>query len=248
MSRFTLALSMTLLVALAGAIGGQEKPLDNSEVVKLTKLDLGDAVVIAKIKSAKEVRFDLATEDLVKLKNAGVSKEVIAAMLDRSATKTSPSAAPGDSFPKVTLHTKDGAFDLSPVDGDVKTIVAPFVGMRRFVIFSEVSAGTRTRDKRPSVVVASNKDPRKVWWLVRLDQDKDADDMDRSIDVESPGMWGGVLSSAPDEDYMVQYDAVEEGSGMWRITPRKDLKPGEYGMYIGKGELTATLFDFGVDR
>lgn len=260
MIRIRHVLGVVLLAALVstGAVlaGDGEKPLDNSEIIKLTKLDMGDAVIIAKIKSAGSVQFATSTDDLVKLKEAGVSKNVIAAMLDRSAAATAartPAAPSGSraavaSATDVTLQTSNGALGLKPIDGDVKTIVAPFVGMRRFVVFSEVAATVRTTDRKPTVLLAYDKDPRKTYWLVKLDQDKDAEDMNRSVDVESPGMWGGVISSAPDDDANIQYDAVEEKPGLWRLTPRKELKPGEYGVYVGKGEQAATLYDFGVDK
>jgi len=120
--------------------------------------------------------------------------------------------------------------------------------MRRFIIFSDLEAATRTKDHRPSVVIASDKDPRKTFWFVKVDQDKDADDMNRSIDVESPGMWGGVMSSAPDDDMQIKCEIKEDGPGMWRFTPLKDLKPGEYGVYVGKGEMSGILYDFGIDK
>jgi hypothetical protein len=56
------------------------------------------------------------------------------------------------------------------------------------------------------------------------------------------------MSSAPDDDSMVKCDITEQKPGLWRFTPVKDLKPGEYGIYIGKGEQTASLYDFGVDK
>jgi len=56
------------------------------------------------------------------------------------------------------------------------------------------------------------------------------------------------MSSAPDDDMQIKCDIKEEGAGMWRFTPVKDLKPGEYGVYVGKGEMTGILFDFGIDK
>jgi hypothetical protein len=248
--------SVLLALVLAGCAvwaADSEKPLDNAEIVKLTKLDMGDAVIIAKIKSAGAVQFATGTDDLVKLKESGVSKAVIAAMLDRSSAGTPPPAPAHtgggtSSGATVTLQAKDGPVALQMIEGDVKTIVAPFVGMRRFIIFSEVAATVRTKDRKPSVTIATDRDPRKSYWMVRLDQDTDKEDMNRSIDVESPGMWGGTMSSAPDGDSMVKCDETEEKPGVWRFTPVKDLKPGEYGIYVGKGEQSATLYDFGVDK
>ncbi len=245
-----IVLAATLLVAGPVWAADAEKPLDNAEIVKLTKLEMGDAVIIAKIKSAAGVQFATGTDDLVKLKESGVSKNVMAAMLDRSSppkpATPAPSSAAGAA--SVTLQSKDGAVELSPAEGDVKTIVAPFIGMRRFINFAEVAATVRTKDRKPSVTIATDKDPRKTYWMVKVDQDKDPEDMDRSIDVESPGMWGGVMSSAPDDDSMVKCDITEEKPGLWRYTPIKELKPGEYGVYIGKGEQTASLYGFGVDK
>jgi len=255
-TRRLMAVALAAMVVAAGSIWGAdaEKPLDNAEIIKLTKLEMGDEVIVAKIKSAASVHFATTTDDLVKLKESGVSKAVIAAMLDRSspapAQAAPPPHAPADASVSATvsLQAKDGTVVLKMVDGDVKTIVAPFVGMRRFIEFAEVASSVRTKDRRPSVTLAVEKDPRKTYWMVRLDQDTDKEDMNRAIDVESPGMWGGMMSSAPDDDSMVKCDTVEEKPGLWRYTPVKDLKPGEYGIYVGKGEQSASLFDFGVDK
>jgi hypothetical protein len=54
--------------------------LDNSAVVALVKVGLGDEAVIAKIDSSA-TQFDTSTDALISLKNAGVSSAVIAAMI-----------------------------------------------------------------------------------------------------------------------------------------------------------------------
>jgi hypothetical protein len=243
---------VTTILAVGALAADAEKPLDNAEIIKLTKADMGDSVIIAKINGAASVQFATGTDDLVKLKDAGVSKAVIAAMLDRSSAAPAKSkAAPaggGGGAASVNLQSSDVSVGLTMAEGEVSTIVAPFVGMRRFVSIPELAATVRTKDKKPSVLVASDKDPRKIYWLVKLDQDKDPEDMNRGMDVESPGMWGGVMSSAPDDDSRVKCDITEQQPGVWKYTPIKDLKPGEYAIYVGKGEQTAGLYDFGVDK
>jgi hypothetical protein len=250
-----IVLATALVVPCALRAADSEKPLDNAEIIKLTKADLGDDVILAKIKSASTVKFDTGTDALVKLKEAGVSKPVIAAILERSGEGAARPAAPAAAGKPantgnaaVTLQSKDGSKVLTPIDGDVKTIVAPFVGMKRFIIFPEVAASVRIKDHKPSVTIAVDGDPRKSYWMVKLDPDTDKEDMNRSLDVESPGMWGGVMSSAPDSDNMIRCDEQEEKPGLWRFTPLKDLKPGEYGIYVGKGEMTGVVYDFGVDK
>jgi hypothetical protein len=268
-SRYLLGMVLLVISVAGGAVraADAEKPLDNADIIKLTKLEMGDSVIVAKIKSAESVQFATTTDDLVKLKQAGVSKAVMAAMLDRTGAAathaTAPAAAAGtaattraaaataaDAGAGITLHSTSGSVALKSIDGDVKTIVAPFVGMKRFIIFPDAAAPVRTKDRKPSVTIAIDKDPRKMFWMVKLDPDHDKDkgETNRSMDVESPGMWGGVMSSAPDSDNMVKCEEQEEKPGVWRYTPLKDLKPGEYGIYVGKGEQTGLVYDFGIDK
>jgi len=224
----------------------EEKPLDNVQIIQMTKADLGDSIIIAKINSAKEVNFALSTDDLLKLKSAGVSKDVITAMLDRTAVGN-PANQSSAGGAKVILATTTGEVILKPLFGDVRQIVAPWVGTKRFVVFKGVSAPVKTNDRRPSLAFTSDRDPEDVFWLVKLDQDDDEDAMDRSIDVQSPGAWGGVLSSAPEDDFIIDCEVSEEKPGLWRYTPIKNLKPGEYALYTCKGEAAASIYDFSVE-
>jgi hypothetical protein len=225
----------------------QEKPLDNAEIVKLVKLDMGDAVVIAKIKSVREVRFQTETDDLVKLKAAGVSSAVIAAMLERLGPAPSERAAPlAGGSPRVTLETRDGAVDLKAIFGVTKSQHV-FVGVASWVHFNDNAAKIRTRDRRPSVLVESETDPRGGWWYVKVTQDKKDGEFYRYFDVEG-GVVSGFGGMAPEPGSVVKCDAVQAQQGVWRLTPVKDLSPGEYGVFTGKGGGQGLLFDFGVDK
>lgn len=262
--RHLLGAVLAATIVSAGAVWAAEaeKPLDNAEIVKLTKLEMGDDVIIAKIKAASTVQFATTTDDLVKLKSAGVSKAVMAAMVDRTNAGSAAHAASGaaaagsagamgvaSGISSVTLVAKDGTTTLKPIEGEVKTIVAPFVGFKRFIVFDELAATVRTKDRKPSITIAAAADPSHGgYWFVKLDQDTDEEDKNRGMDVESPGMWGGSLSSAPDDDFKIKCEKAEEKPGVWRFTPIKDLKPGEYGVYVGKGEQTGIVYDFGVDK
>lgn len=69
--------------AAAPAASQAGKPLTNSDVIQLKRLDFGDDLIIAKIKSSPgDYRLD--TEDLIALKNAKLSDAVIQAMLGAS--------------------------------------------------------------------------------------------------------------------------------------------------------------------
>lgn len=64
--------------------GGKERPLTNEDVVAMVKADLGDELVVAKVRQAPREALDVSPEALVKLRKLGVSKPVLDAMLKRA--------------------------------------------------------------------------------------------------------------------------------------------------------------------
>lgn len=92
----TLFMKTTLLAILVSATiafpvftASSEEVLHNDSVVQLINLKLGDSVVIQKIKTS-QCDFDTTVEAMAKLKAAGVSNDVILAMV---ATKSTPPTA-----------------------------------------------------------------------------------------------------------------------------------------------------------
>lgn len=238
-----------------------EAPLSNADVVKLCKLDLGDEIVIAKINQSAAVDFRLDTDSLVTLKTEGVSKPVIEAMLKRATPpesvapgNSSPGSAPGmpNSFgggEAVTgamsqgyarLCTKEGDLELTSIAGSVSATYA-FVTMLQFMDYPELAASVRTSDISPSVLLRVQGSPTgRVFW-VRADPDKN--DNVRSVKVGRGGMFGVKSITTPDKDWTIPFETKEEQPGLWRLTPKKPLKSGEYGIWVGTGE----LYDFAVD-
>ena len=69
-TRHLLGIILVALLLTAGLVGAaEEQPLNNGDIIKLTKLNMGDTVIITKIKTAKSVKFDTSTDDLIKLQN-----------------------------------------------------------------------------------------------------------------------------------------------------------------------------------
>src|SRR5579859_2166199 len=88
--------------------------MTNADVVKLAKLGFGPDVIKTKIDSASSVNFKTEVDDLIALKSAGVSQDVISEMMKRASGGATgvagvPAGAmvgnPGD----VTMVTTDGA-------------------------------------------------------------------------------------------------------------------------------------------
>jgi hypothetical protein len=235
---------VALSLALPGALLAADQ-LTNADIIKLSKANLGDELIIAKIQQAQEVAFKLDTDDIIQLKQAGVHQEVISAMLKRS---SAPAASSGDSaeddsgHPAVSLVTTAGTQSLKAIEGDHKQFAAPFVGLRHFLELDEQHAKTRIKDRRPTLELHLGKSPGNHWWLVRLDPDDD--DPTRGLDLESAGMYGGAHTFEPDEDFIIESTRTDAGGGVWRFKPNKDLKPGEYALYTERGY----AYDFGIDK
>lgn len=222
--------------------------MTNADVVKLTKLGFGSEVIKAKIDGAPAVHFNLDVDDLVKLKSAGVSQEVISDMLKRGNGRGASVAADAGSAvipgnpEDVTMVTKDGSnLHLRGISGTMSTTNA-FVTVLMHYNYPGVAASVRTQDARPSFIVNSTEQPKGRIYIVSLEVD--SGDQDRSLKLGNSRFWGGEKNiGAPDKDNQVDYEAVAIGNGnQWKLTPTKDLKPGEYGLYTGE------MFDFGVDK
>lgn len=89
---------MTISLCLAGAfaVAAQDDVMTNAEVISLSKAGLSSSIIVNKIRTSK-TNFDLSTDSLIKLKQAGISDDIVGAMLEakngRTAAATSSSGA-----------------------------------------------------------------------------------------------------------------------------------------------------------
>ena len=235
---FSCFLGMFLLFLALPAFA--EKPLTNEDVIKLSKVGIGDEVIAAKIRQAAEVDFRLETDDLAKLKAAGVSGRIIAAMLDRSSEPEAASPA-GPAAAHVKLVEGDKVIPLASMLGEPSSTYV-YVTMLFWDNFPGLHATVRASDREPEFLITTDQDPRSRYAIVRLDiNDKDGD---RSLKMGRSGAFSFKASNAPDSDWTFPFDSKEEKRGTWRLSLRKPLPPGEYGVFVvQQGE----LFDFGVD-
>ena len=252
-----MSIASVLLAAASGTPSAQqpaasELALTNADVVRLMKLGLGDDVVIAKIHQAAAVNFDLSPDGLAKLKSNGVSKEAITAMLKRA---TPPSEQPqrvflaapnpGSPGPEVLLRSKDRDIELVGRQGVMSATIA-FVAILRFCNYPGAASKILITDPRPVIVARLEGDPRdrqerSLAFLVKLDPDRRGDK--RSLKIGQLGARIGFGS--PDTDWTLPFDAEPDSPGLWRIIPKADLPPGEYGFYLSA---IGRLYDFAVGR
>lgn len=260
-----LALAFTPLALTA------EETLTNQDVVKMSAAGLGDDLIIAKVREAPRVEFALEVDDLVSLRQAGVSERVVQAMLERKAGSPWPAtAAPtqmgnpadpwqsaqedlGFALVKVALRSSEGTVPISILRGEMSS--AGFMGWgNTFMNYPGLKAKIRTHDRRPSLLVKSSAPlTGGRYFLARLDPDQD--DEVRSLKISSMGKGlkaafaGGRGLMEPDPDWTIPFDSAEEGEGLWRVIVKQDLEPGEYGWYVdlATGAQGNGLFGFGVD-
>jgi len=88
------AMCLSLVVVMASAAFGQET-MTNDEVISLTKAGLSSAIIIGKIKTST-TNFDLSTDSLIKLKQAGVGDDIVGAMLEAKSGKSISTAPAGN--------------------------------------------------------------------------------------------------------------------------------------------------------
>jgi hypothetical protein len=226
--------------------------------VRLVRLGIGDEAVIAKIRQVPSVDFRHETDDLATLKAAGVGGKVMAAMLDRASgavisggitPEAAHALAAGRSGVALsawagTVESKDGKRTLAMHTGTFHQ--TGFAGFgNTFWVYPGARCAIRTTDRRPTVTIRHDTSPQQQVFLAKLDSDSKGNE--RSLKVGSLLKGGNPFSdkteAKPDPDWVIDYDAAESPSGVWHLTPKGDLPPGEYGIYLS----TAVLLDFGVD-
>jgi hypothetical protein len=90
--RLLTALFPLLLIGMSSIVQAQdtgksgEEVLTNQQVVAMTKARLSPVIIIGKIRTSK-TNFNLATEELMRLKSENVPDEVVAAMMEASNSK-----------------------------------------------------------------------------------------------------------------------------------------------------------------
>jgi hypothetical protein len=239
----------------------QTKPaMTNDDVIKMAKLGFGNDVIVAKIEQVNAVDFKLEVDDLSKLKAAGVSPVVISEMLKRSTAKVDapkdaqarptgmpPIVAGAAGIPSysdlgaVTLITKDhGGIELRSAACNISSTYA-YVTMLVYCNYPGLKADERIKDPRPTLLVRSGKSPKGRLYLVLADVDKRNNV--RSVKMGNNKLFRAKNLDAPDSDSQIDYNAAAEGSDTWRLTPTKDLPPGEYGLWNEMRE----MYDFGID-
>lgn len=218
------------------ALTPQEGDIDNARVIEMCKLGLDDEIVIAKIKTG-HTKFALADNDLVALKQAGVSGKVIAAMLEASVLKDPRVVIDGNPAPLHTLgQAKVGGRLGSSLSLGIKSVKskAYLQGQHAAII---VSRSPNIEMELPPGDSVDN------YILVVMDGKGDR----RELEVGAAGGAVGAKQGVRAES-VVKTSSDALGGRKFKISASQPLKSGEYILYIvGSADFQKGVFGKGYD-
>jgi len=247
--------SLTLLDATSPAA---QDVLTNDAVVAIKKAGLSDSVIIAKIR-ASQTKFDVNTQALISLKGAGLSDQIIEAMVTHPGPAGSvgsvPAATPAAPPAAGAGGPQDGRKSISHVSGDrnVELMSASssressrsYRSSKSELVLKGKKAQYRTPERQPVFLTAWA--PNEVS-LVRLTPGSDHDDRNLQIASGSSAPFSRTRTSGIRSEDQVDVEAQRDARGLYRLTPRQPLPPGEYAFVLtyGRGAV-GQVYDFGVD-
>lgn len=270
-----------ILAALIGcAMPALAETLNNESVVTLTNTGLGDEAIIAKVKNS-DADFDLSTDQLISLRKRGVSSPVLAAMLEKSAPKAAALSmdSPDPMVPHASgvylLNSHSYPPKMQHIDSTI-TNQAKTGGTWGYALTSGIAsmsikasiqsehARNKSEDEQPVFYFffdeANNQQTTSTWssglqsvinspnafTLIKM-KSKNGH---REIRVGSRNL-GGMKSGVMDKD-QIPIDSEMVRPGVYKVTPKYALKPGEYGFLYemtsdgARGALGGRIFDFSV--
>jgi hypothetical protein len=242
-------------IFLASPTRSQEpgKRFTNQDVIEMAKLGLADDVIIAKIRAvsgtgAEAAVFDTSVDALKVLKAANVSDAVIKVMINPTppaapivAATTPMTMDPNLPPPEVGVYWKDGSnfvliqgrmLDQEKVGGRAGSYFTD--GMRNqhwdAVVYGPHSDNI-VKERRPSFYfyVPDGNDAHDYVLLI---MNKKSDRREFQV-----GSFGGVTGgkSGVKKDKMIDFQATHVAIRTYKVTLAEDLKPGEYGFFMGTG-------------
>src|ERR1044072_4601692 len=122
-------LIVVLILSLAIPLQAQngEEVLTNDSVITLSKAGLSSTIIVNKIRASK-TNFNMSTDELIRLKQARIPDEIVAAMFDAAhhrsettATTGAGDASKGDPNDPNAAH-EAGIYLLVKVDGKQKMV------------------------------------------------------------------------------------------------------------------------------
>jgi hypothetical protein len=246
-----------------------EEVLTNASVINLHNKGLASSIIISKIKASK-TNFIVPTDTLIKYKELKIPDDIVSAMVEASGNQEEI-IIPNDP----TSRHQSGIYLCNSVDGKTEMkVIDPTSSSSSDMKTSGMSvkykqhidgktSKNRVKNMRPvfyfyfgkasslnqSGAYFSNSSNPSEFLLVKFK----IKSKKREYTTGKMGM-GGMKSGIADKD-KIEFDYEKIKEGIYKITPKKDLKLGEYGFMASS--TGASMFvissggkvnDFGIDK
>lgn len=238
----------------------EKEVLTNNTIIKMVNAKLSENIIINKIRGSK-TDFDLSIDGLIKLKQAGISDNIINAMQNPQSQqpytekdKEISTTSSGDMF----IVQDEKSVEMEYVAGFTKVLSSglfvPFGSIKtKFVIMaSGEHASLQIKDKNPGFY--SRFHPSEIG-LVKFDTDTYNKKIVRYV-LRVGELWQTQGQAAGPAQTNIDFDFRKEANGLYKITLKTPLEKGEYGIIApGSGSGAAgpwnpsssyRIFDFGV--
>jgi hypothetical protein len=250
----------------------KDETLTNGSILELQKMNLGDGVILEKIRTSK-CDFDVTIDGLRQLKEAKVSDAVIQAMISAKSSASAVNGltvATGDPNDPNAPHAAgvylyeeaNGQKKMTKLMGESASISGgggPFGGSQRAVL-SGLNAKLQLTVRRPVFYMYLGKGGENQLVggmtpaqlpLVQLDLKDNKKTQIRSVVIGSHagGPWSSSMKAGIEEKFKRPFDEQEMSPGVYRVTPQNDLTDGEYGfVHVSGGFAMAEgqIFCFGI--
>jgi hypothetical protein len=233
--------SLFCYVLLVGALSSpflraQDSEMTNARVIEMTKLGLGDDIIIARIKTGN-CQFALSDNNLAQLKKATVSDKVIAAMLEASVLTKPRVSIDGN---PVELHT----IGQEKIGGRLGHAVSLHIKSVKDKAYLQGQHASVFASSQPTIQIAlPSSSSIDDYIVVRMDGKGDR----REVEVASGGGAVGHKSGIRSDRVMkTSYELVS--GRLYKIAVRNSLEHGEYILYIiGSADYEKGIFGRGYD-
>lgn len=267
-------LNLATSSACAAEEAQKQEVLTNASVIELQKMDLGDGVILDKIKTSK-CDFDVSLEGLKQLKDAKVSSAVIQAMITAKApakpavvaAEAKPLATGDQNDPQVVheagvwlYEEADGKKKMTQLEGESFRIWSgmsgPFGAATRAVL-TGLSAKVKVTARKPVFYMYFGDSTQGILGSASPSQlplaklDVKPKTQERLLVIGSAAAYAGY-NSGINKKALRGINSEKVAAGIYKVTPQEDLADGEYSFCFYGSEVqvgtAGKMFCFGVQQ
>jgi hypothetical protein len=234
-----------------------EEIMTNEEVITLAKAGLSPSIIVGKIRSGKS-NFDMSTDALIRLKQAGVTDDIVGAMLEAKSGKATTAgtslADPHDPMSKhgygIYLYEENAGTrkmtQLMPNVSAQNRTGGLFTSSLTYGI-SKVKLKSNLPGRNATLQIADTQPvfyfyldvtsgglntasgiPSNTNEFALIRFNQRSDN--REVTIGKSNAFGG--KGGLSDEYVVGFTATDLGNGIFKVTPSAPLQKGEYGFYL----------------